>query len=134
MLDRDLGHLCFGGRVQISGHSDFGILNNDGAPSIFTWEKADTASAACPAHPGSLDTMSMTFAAVICDADDPCSVNTAEDPESSFTMSPRSTIRPLHFWCFVSNSDSPNDKCPSVRQNELLCPSSLLHQSPLICF
>ena len=32
---------------------------------------------ACPAHPGSLDMISMTFAAVICDADDPCSVNTA---------------------------------------------------------
>ena len=38
---------------------------------------ADTASAACPAQPGSLDIMSMTFAAVMCDADDPCSVNTA---------------------------------------------------------
>ena len=36
--------------------------------------QADTASAACPAHPGSLDMMSMTFAAVICDADDPVSV------------------------------------------------------------
>ena len=30
-----------------------------------------------PAHSGSLDRMSMTFAAVICDADEPCSVNTA---------------------------------------------------------
>ena len=39
--------------------------------------KHDTASAACPAHPGSLEKISMTFAAVICDADDPCSVNTA---------------------------------------------------------
>ena len=29
---------------------------------------------------------------------------------------------------------SSNDRCPSVRQNELLCPSSLLHRSPLICF
>ena len=28
-------------------------------------------------HPGSVDMISMTFAAVICDADDPCSVNTA---------------------------------------------------------
>ena len=27
--------------------------------------------------PGSLDMISMTFAAIICDADDPCSVNTA---------------------------------------------------------
>ena len=31
--------------------------------------------------------MSMTLAAVISDADDPCSVNTAYDPETSFTMS-----------------------------------------------
>ena len=46
----------------------------------------------------------MTFAAVICDGDDPCSVNTAQDPESSFATSPRSTTRPLHFWCFASNS------------------------------
>ena len=31
------GHLCFGGRrIQISGHSDFGILNNDGASSTLT--------------------------------------------------------------------------------------------------
>ena len=38
---------------------------------------ADTASATCPADPGSLAMISMTFAAVICDADDHCSVNTA---------------------------------------------------------
>ena len=47
--------------------------------------------------------ISMTFAAVTWDADDPCSVNTAQDPESS-TISPRSTSRPLYFWCFASNS------------------------------
>ena len=41
--------------------------------------------------------MSMTLAAVICDADDPCSVNTSYDPESSFRMSPRSTTPPLYF-------------------------------------
>ena len=81
----------------MSGHSDFGIFNNFGASSIFTWEKTDAASAACPAHPGNLDMISMTFAAVISDADDPCSVNTAQNPESSFTMSPRSTTRPLYF-------------------------------------
>ena len=62
----------------MSGHSDFGFFSIIfGASSILTWEKADTVSAACPAHPGSLDMISMTFAAVICDADDPCSVNTA---------------------------------------------------------
>ena len=61
----------------MSGHYDLGIFNNFGSSSIFTRVQADTASAACPAHPGSLDMISMTFAAVICDADDPCSVNTA---------------------------------------------------------
>ena len=55
-----------------------------GASFILTWVFAHTASAACPAHPGSPEIMSMTSAAVICDADDPCSVNTAYDPESSF--------------------------------------------------
>ena len=49
--------------------------------------------------------MSMTFATVICDADDPCSVNTAHDPESSLAMSPRSTSRPLYFWYWGSNSE-----------------------------
>ena len=39
----------------------------------------------------------MTFAAVICDAGGPCSVNTAQDPESFFTMSSRNTTRPLYF-------------------------------------
>ena len=73
MLDHDIGHLCFGGRIQVSGHSDFGIFNEDGASSILTWVLEDTASAACPAQPGSLDITYITFAAVICEADDPCS-------------------------------------------------------------
>ena len=93
-----IGHLCFGRRVQIFGHPDVGIFNNVGASSILTQVLPETASAACPEHPGSLEIMSMTFAAVICDADDPCSVNTAYDPESSFAMSPRSTTLPLYFW------------------------------------
>ena len=58
ILDHDLGHLCRGRRIQMSGHSDFGILNNFGASSIVTWVQADTASADCPADPGSLDFMS----------------------------------------------------------------------------
>ena len=47
---------------------------------LFSWVQADTASAACPAQPGSLDMISITFAADICDADDPCFVSTAKDP------------------------------------------------------
>ena len=38
------------------------------------WTQADTA---CLAHNGNLDMISMTSAAVICDADERCSVNTA---------------------------------------------------------
>ena len=34
----------------------------------------------------------MTFAAIICDADDLCSVNTAYDPESSFTIEEVATL------------------------------------------
>ena len=60
-----------------SGHSDLGIFSNFGASSILTWVYADTAPAACPAHLGNLEIISMTLAAVIFDADDPCSVNTA---------------------------------------------------------
>ena len=77
MLDHDCGHLCFGRRIHISQQSDFGTFTNDGASCIFTRVQADTASAACPAHPGSLEMKSMTVAAVICDVDDPCSLNTA---------------------------------------------------------
>ena len=65
MLDHDFGRLCFGRRIQVSGHSDWNFFNNDGASPIFTWVYVDTASAACPAHPGSLAMTSITFAAVI---------------------------------------------------------------------
>ena len=49
----------------MSGRSDLGIFSENGASSIQTWEKADTASAACPSQPGNLERISMTFAAVI---------------------------------------------------------------------
>ena len=65
MLAHDLGHLCRGRRIHISGHSDFGIFNNNGASSILTWVSADTPSVAGPAHPGSRDMISITFAAVL---------------------------------------------------------------------
>ena len=68
--------------------ADFGFCNNVGASSIGTWAQADTASVACPAHPGSLDVMFITFAAVICEADDLRSANTAHE---------RRTMRPLYY-------------------------------------
>ena len=36
ILDHDFGNLCRGKRIHLSGHSDFGILSNLGASSIFT--------------------------------------------------------------------------------------------------
>ena len=84
---QDLGHLCRGRRFQTSGHSDFGILSNLGASSNFTW-KADAASAAGPSQPGNLAITSITFAAVIWGADEPCSVKTAWAPESFFYATP----------------------------------------------
>ena len=58
----------------------------------------------CPSQPGNLEMISMILATVIWDVDDPCSVNAAQDPESSFTISPRRATWPLFFWCFASNS------------------------------
>ena len=105
--------------VDVSKYRD--ILTYDFSMTLvhhpfLTCGKADTASAAWPEHPGSLDIMSMTLAAVIWDADDPCFANTAKDPESSFTVSPRSTTRPMYFWNCGSSSEflrwqrSRNDK------------------------
>ena len=37
MFSHDFGHLCRRRRIPKSGHSDFGIINNLGASSIFTW-------------------------------------------------------------------------------------------------
>ena len=46
----------FGRRIQISGHSDFGIFEKRRCIfHFYLGSQADTASAACPAHPGSLD-------------------------------------------------------------------------------
>ena len=80
----------------MSGHSDSGTCSSVEASSILTWVCADPVSLACPAHPGRLAITSRTFAVIICDADEPCSVNTTMEPESSSTTSPRSTTRPFH--------------------------------------
>ena len=71
ILDHDLG-VCV--LVDESKNLDIltlGFFNNLGASSILAWVYADTASAACPAHPGGLDITSISLTAVICDADDP---------------------------------------------------------------
>ena len=42
ILNQDLGHLCRGRRIQMSGHSGLGSFNNCGGSSILTWVYADT--------------------------------------------------------------------------------------------
>ena len=133
-LDHDFCHLCRGGRIQTSGHSDLGIFNNLWASSIFTRVLADTASAACPSQPGNLEMISMILTAVIWDAEDLCSMNTAKDPESSFTTSPRSTARPLYFLCCVSNLAFFKWQMSINEAKMIFCAFVLLHQSLQICF
>ena len=79
---------------------------------------ADTASLACPAHLGCLATTSITLGAAMCDAEDPCSVNTRNEPESSVTIAPWRTRRPLSFW----NLSSKWHKSRSVGKWNVLPP------------
>ena len=144
----DFGHLCRGRRIQISGHSDFGILSNLGASYNFTWVYADTASAACPSQPGNLAITSIIF----------CSSHLgrrralfSEDCVGSrvvlYNVSPLSTTLPLYFiaiWVltphffYVSSvwqnglsfwllSLSPNPMLDLSRASSIPCPRQLLH-------
>ena len=65
---------------------------------------------------------------------DPCTVNTAYDTESSFTMSPRSTARPLDFWYWGSNSDFLRWQRSNNEKMNFFFPYSLIHRSLLSCF
>ena len=89
MFDKDFGHLCRGRRIH---YQDTLILE-----FWAIWEHP-------PSLPGCMLIRRQLAIAVICDADEPCSVNTAYAPVSSFTMSPRSTTPPLYLWNFGSNS------------------------------
>ena len=61
----------------MSGHSDleFSIICEH-LPFLLGYTPI-LRPAACPSQPGNLEMISMILAAVVCDADDPCSVNTA---------------------------------------------------------
>ena len=128
------GRRNLGRRIQIAWHSDADNSNNVGVSSIFTWVWADTALLACPAHPESLEMASRTLAAVMCHAEDPCSVNTAHEPESLFTTSPRSATRPLCVWLCFPILRFWSGTLPWALQNEPFCLLALLHRSPLVCF
>ena len=54
MFDHDFRHLWCARRIHTYGLSDLANPSNFGASSYFTGVQADTASAACPAHPEKL--------------------------------------------------------------------------------
>ena len=129
------GHFCRGRWIQMPGHSDFGIFNHFGASSIFTWVLADTESAACPTQPSNLEMISMIFCCrhLWCRWSLFCKYCTRSRIIFYYVTSECNSTFVI-FGALSPIRHSSNDRCPSVRQNELLCPSSLLHRSPLIYF
>ena len=93
MSDHAFGHLCRRKSIQISGHSDFlGIFSNFEASSILFFLSARRHCGSC---------VSTTFAAVIRDADELCSANTAQAPGVVFhsvTSEYNSAFVFLNFW------------------------------------
>ena len=135
ILDHDLGHLCFGRRIQLSGHSDFGIPNNLGSTSIFT----------CVLSRYCISCLSIATRQSGDDIHDFCCCHLwcCWSLFSEYGTRPR-----IVFYNITSEYNSTfvffgalppiqhfsNDRCPSVRRNELLRPSPLLHRSPLSYF
>ena len=76
----------------------------------------------------------MTFAAVICDADDPCSVILHKIQSDLSQCLLEIELDLCIFGALSPIWHSSNDRCSSVRQIELLRPSSLRHRAHLICF
>ena len=134
MLDHDFGHLCRGRRIQMSGHSDLGIfkileylqflLGISGyrirclscAPRQSGYDIHDS----CCCHLWCWWSLFCEF----CMRSRIIFHNIASEYNSTFVFS--GALPPIRH--------SLNDRCPSVKQNELLRPSSLHHRSPLIYF
>ena len=118
--------------VDASRYLDILTFKKFGASSIFTWVQAGSASAACPEHPSSLEIMSMTFAAFICNADDPCSANTTK----ILNHFPQCHLGKQLYLCTFDieapTSNSWSDRDPSIAWNELFCPYFWLLRSPLL--
>ena len=75
----DFERRVLGRRIQIIGHSAITLAR------LSSFQSVSRSSRACPANPGSVKkTHPELLAAVMCDAEVPCSVNTAYEPESSF--------------------------------------------------
>ena len=135
ILDHDFGHLCRGRRIQMSGHSDFGIFNNLWASSIFylgiswycvcclsiaIWQSGDDIHDFCCCHLWCWWPLFSEYCVRPWIVFHQCHLGVQLDLCILGALSP--------------TQHSVNDICLSVRRNELLCPSSLLHRSPLSYF
>ena len=115
ILDRDLDNLCFGGRIPIYGHSDFRILEWHWGIFHFDLDTSGHCINCLSWKSWNLDLMSMTFAVVIWDTDDPCSTNQNHLLQRHLGKRPclRTTVPE------IPTPISWNDRSPSMSQNEL---------------
>ena len=93
---------------------------------MFTGVYAGTASLVSPAQSSKQEMTSNSLAAVMCDTEDPCQVNTAYEPESSFTTSPRKPTRPFHclkllFQFRILSMTEVHERCMMNRLAFFLC-------------
>ena len=93
LVDYFLGSL-----IRTEGHSFSGSVNNVAASLLLTCEYAEISSHASAATPGNREIVSRTIAAVMCEADVPCSVNTAYPPVSYFSLFHRRTTMPIYVY------------------------------------
>ena len=132
ILDHDFGHLCRGRRIQMSGHSDFGILNN--LWSIFHFYLVILHQLLVPRtlavwiwYPWLLllsFVMLMILVRWI--------LHRIQNRLLQYHLGVQLDL--CIFGALFPIQLSLNDICPSLRQNELLHPSSLLHRSLLSYF
>ena len=135
ILDHDLGHLCRGGRIQMSGHSDLGMFYNFGASSNFDlgisrycisclscapWQSGYDIHDFCCCH---LRCWWSLFGEY-CIRTWIMFHNVASEYNSTFCIF--GALSPIQHFS--------DDTCPLMRKNEILRPSSLLHRSPLFYF
>ena len=119
----------------MSGHSDLGIFNNVEASSIFTWVLSDTASAARPCAPwqSGYDIHDLCCRHLWCWWS-LCSEYCIRSRIIFHNVSSKHNSSSVFLVLLSPIQHSLNDRCLSVRRNELLRPSFLLHRSPLSYF
>ena len=133
-LDHDFGHLCRGRRIQKSGHSVLGIFNNLGTSSIIPGYKQILRQllvhrnlAIWRRHPWLL---LVSFEKLIILVR--WILHKILNRLSQCRLGVQLDL--CIFGALPSIQHFSDDICPSVKQNELLRPSSLLPRSPLFYF